>query len=200
MILLYLLTGHFIADYILQPHSLVVWKKKSWVGVAAHAGIHFLVTSILLYIYISTVAVFVLALSAALLHFVIDIIKTNYENKHKHSVLVYWVDQVIHYISLVTLYFITNDCILSQSTPLSCAGVTAPIISLYTNPALLIFLSLSIFITLTVEYSSYSEKQKTFEKIPELNKVAMVLRFIFLCFLYIGVLFLFPAVCFTGTI
>jgi type IV secretory pathway VirB3-like protein len=193
MILIYLFLGHFIADYPLQPNKLVAWKNRSWKGVSVHVSIHFLVTSLLLYIYLPTVAVILISLPVALIHFLIDSIKAAHERKHRHSALAYWVDQGFHFLSLIAVYLLGAKFVLAQTRPVIFTGVTSPFLSLYANPALLIFLSLSIFITLAIEYSRYKDRHKTTKNLAPLNKKAMIKRLFFLSLIYIGLLFMFPA-------
>lgn len=193
MILIYLFLGHFIADFLLQPNKLVAWKSQSWKGIAVHSTIHFLVTSLLLYIYLPTGAIFLITLPVALVHFMIDSLKASHQRKSQHALIAYWVDQALHYLSLIAAYLIGAKYVMAQSQPITFTGVTAPVLSLYTNPALLIFISLSIFITLTIEYSYYKDRQKTTGNLPPLNKKAMIKRLFFLSLIYIGLLFMFPS-------
>lgn len=193
MILIYLFLGHFISDFLLQPNNLVAWKNRSWRGVALHATIHFLVISLLLYIYVPTAAIFLISLPVALLHFLIDSLKAAHERKTKHSAIAYWTDQGLHYLSLIAAYLIGAKYILAQTQPIAFTGVTAPVLSLYTNPALLIFLSLSIFITLTIEYSNHKDRQKTTENLLPLNKKSMIKRLFIVSLIYVGLLFMFPS-------
>jgi hypothetical protein len=48
-LLLRLLLGHLLADYVLQPRSLVLMKRRGWLGVLVHATIVVVVTGLLLW-------------------------------------------------------------------------------------------------------------------------------------------------------
>ncbi len=193
MILIYIFLGHFIGDFLLQPNNLVAWKNKSWKGVAVHASIHFLVMSLLLYIYLPTVAIFLISLPVALVHFVIDSLKAAHERKSRHSFVAYWVDQGCHYTSLIVTYLIGGQYVLAQTHPIFFSGIGGPLFSLYINPAVLIFLSLAVFSTLTIEFSYYRDRQKTSKNLSPLNYSGMFRRLLILSIIYISLFLLYPA-------
>lgn len=192
MILIYLLLGHFVSDFLLQPNNLVAWKNKSWKGVAMHSTIHFLVTSILLYLYVPTPTVLFASGVVAIAHFFIDSAKAAHQRKSSHSMSAYWLDQLCHYLSMVMSYVFIAPYILTQASPFVASGPVAPLLNTYVNPAVLIFLILAIFSTFTIEYSHYKDRHKTSKNTSALNHKAMIKRLFLVSLIYIGLLFVFP--------
>ena len=189
MILLYLLLGHFIADFLLQPNSLVAWKNRSWYGVLVHVTVHFLTTGILLYFYSQRLECWYLAFSIAFCHFFIDLFKATHQAKNKHAMLAYWGDQILHYLSILLVFY------FGQSLQITSIGIllSNTIYQSFISPFLLVYLSTSIFITLTIEYSFYRDRLQFAKNTPPLNTHHMITRLFWFTLIYLGLLFSLPA-------
>jgi len=189
MILLYLLLGHFIADFLLQPNSLVAWKNRSWHGVLVHVIIHFLVTGLLLYLYSQQLEGWGIAFSIAFCHFFLDLFKASHQSKSKHALLAYWSDQILHYTSITIVFYSSQSLGLTGLNQFS----NNSLYQAFVSPFVLIYLSASIFITLTIEYSFYRDRQKFTKISPTLNCRHLVTRLFLFTLIYLGLLFSLPA-------
>jgi len=187
MIFFYLLFAHLVSDYLLQPDNLVDWKNHSSLGLVLHSFIHFLFTTLVLYLYTGQLLVVVLALLMAIFHFTIDNLKSAYEQKHKSSLLVYWMDQAAHYLSvfLVTLIawrfdgvFASRMMYLNNYWDL-----------FFFNPVFITFLSMSIFVTLTIEYSHFRFNPRHDLIHPKLDRKKMIKRLLLATIIYVGLMF-----------
>lgn len=95
----FLLLAHFFADYPLQTNWIVVNKDRSGV-LLLHVFIHFLVSLIFVLIYASEVWPLVILL--AIIHFMIDTGKKHLNEIRPNWVVApYFIDQSIHFVSLV---------------------------------------------------------------------------------------------------
>lgn len=104
---LYLLFAHLVADFILQPSTLIKWKFESWKGVAVHAGIHFLVSFVIFLPFLFELRVVLGLLGIAISHFCIDTLKVKQELKNHHYVRSFVTDQLLHFFFLaVATWFI----------------------------------------------------------------------------------------------
>lgn len=185
MIFFYLLLAHLISDYLLQPSTLVAWKNRSRYGVAVHASIHFLVTSLILYLYTGHFYGFFLALGIATVHFVIDCVKASYDRKTKHNQLAYWTDQLAHYLTIAVAYAFSRQWPdFFQSRAVNWQNAFDLI---YFNPVFITFFCLAIFVTLTIEFSFWHERKS--KKTTLLNRQHMLKRLFLATLIYIGLLF-----------
>lgn len=192
MIFLYALLAHLIADYLLQPANLVDWKNKSLKGVFVHASIHFLITTLTLYLLTGNALVILLALGIAIAHFCIDTVKAHYEKSDRNHYLDYWLDQLSHLVTiflgnLIAQYYLFQITVIPEFPNQNLWQM------LFFNPALIGFLIVAIFSTLTIEYSHnylIPAKSKT-GKVKKLNQQAMVKRLFLASLIYIGLLFSF---------
>lgn len=192
MLFLYLFLGHLIADYLLQPNSLVAWKHRSINGVAVHASVHVLVTTLLLYLYTGKAEVFFVALIIGVMHFFIDSIKASHDQKSKHPKTAYWIDQCAHYLSL--LIGLTVASLYPDSFTIRIFADTsigqAIFVTLF-NPLVVSYYSLAIFSTFTIEYSYYKDRSKTSAKGPILNYRRMLERLFLTTLIFLGLVFSF---------
>ncbi len=101
MIFLYLILGHLLADFVFQPTKLVIWKKKSWLGVYVHALIHFLVYAVLLLPYLHNVLAFLILACIAVAHFIIDSTKIRFESGRRKMLPLFFADQAVHFFILM---------------------------------------------------------------------------------------------------
>ncbi len=111
-----LLLAHFIADFPLQFKRTVEMRKaaalkRSLAGNGIHALVHMLLSFLLLLNY-GPVMALLMALTAAVLHGVIDFIKSrvtvNKPARNSHPVL-FLLDQGLHVISLLLIAFLFRD-------------------------------------------------------------------------------------------
>ncbi|MCC6643502.1 DUF3307 domain-containing protein [Candidatus Peregrinibacteria bacterium] len=189
MLFLYLFLGHLIADYLLQPHALVAWKNRSLVGVAVHASVHVLVETLLLYLYTGSAEVFYLALLIGVMHFIIDSLKASHDRNSKHSQFTYWIDQCLHYLSLmITLIVASHFPEYFHSRAFIQGPILEQLYVLFFNPLLVSYLCLVIFSTLTIEYSFYKDRQKTKGKVPPLNYKHMIERLLLTTIIFLGLI------------
>lgn len=191
MIFLYAILAHLIADYLLQPAILVDWKNRSLRGVFMHASIHFLVTTLLLYLLTGNYRVIFLSIGISIAHFCIDTVKAHYEKSKRNHYFDYWLDQLCHYSSiflgnLIAQNFLNQNFHIPPFENQNIAQI------LFFNPALIGFLIIAIFSTLTIEYSHNCLSTKTIK--PNqiiLDKSAMIRRLFLASLIYIGFLFSF---------
>lgn len=199
MLILYLILGHLIADYLLQPKSLVAWKHRSLWGVGAHMLVHLLVTMFLISLYTGQPgAALLLSAGIAVGHFLIDYAKIIHDRRHSRPRLAYWLDQLAHFLVILAGFYIAI-----KLAPLSYASrlilSTANLWDmLYFNPFLVGLDCLIIFSTLTIEYSFMPPhghgRTIHFNKKHYKN---MVKRLFFATLIYLGLFFsLVPGVAF----
>ncbi len=192
MLFLYLFLGHLIADYLLQPNSLVAWKLRSLNGVGVHASIHVLVTTLLLYLYSGHAEVFFVALLIGILHFFIDSIKASHDQKSKHPKIAYWVDQFAHYLSLaIGLAFAAQFPAYFANRVFSDTSIAQSAFVMLFNPINVAYFSLAIFSTFTIEYSYYKDRSKAGSKGSVLNYRRMLERLFLTTLIFLGLVFSF---------
>ena len=98
MPILYLILGHLIADFVLQPAHLVHWKKRHITGILTHSLIHLLVYLLVLFPYIQNKWTLIMIFAVSIIHLVIDQIKVKTKGgRKKHFIL----DQLAHLIVLI---------------------------------------------------------------------------------------------------
>lgn len=192
MLFLYLLLGHLIADYLLQPNSLVVWKHQSRNGVAMHASIHVLVTTLLLYLYSGKAQVFFVALLIGVMHFFIDSIKASHDQNSKHPKIAYWVDQCAHYLSLVIGLVVASQFpdYFTNRVFSDTSFAQSAFVMLF-NPINISYFNLAIFSTFTIEYSYYKDRSKAGSKGSVLNYRRMLERLFLTTLIFLGLVFSF---------
>lgn len=187
MLFFYFLFAHLVSDYILQPDILVEWKNRSKWGVLTHALIHFLFTTLVLVLYTGHLQVAFLALLVAIFHFVIDSTKAGYDQHHQNTTVSYWIDQVVHYLSMlvISLLALQFNGLLGPRT----YQYSNYFDLLFFNPVVITFTSMAIFITLTMEYSHYKRRAKYTDAHPLLNRKNMIRRLFLATLIYFGLLF-----------
>jgi hypothetical protein len=105
--ILYLLLAHFVADYPLQPSSLVDFKKKNYLGILLHCLIHMVLLILVLLPFLHLVSVWIGIAVIFITHNIIDYFKIYFDKKYPACRLVcYLLDQTMHMIviALVSLY------------------------------------------------------------------------------------------------
>jgi len=170
MIILFLILSHMVADFLLQPTSLVKKKFEGWLGIFIHVVIHALVLCAFLSPYLLNAQIYKVIAFIASSHFLVDTIKVHYEKKHQNFSLSYWLDQLAHFTFIIIGFelFIKGERLLS-----------------YTHPAIILYLILAIFVTLTYEIGE--QQQRRSDALPRnfklnLNKKMMLKRLVLFSF------------------
>jgi hypothetical protein len=109
MPILYLLFGHLVADFVLQPEKLVKWKYKSWKGMLLHGGVHLGVNLILFWLFMPNITVILALLTLAAAHFLIDSLKIRQEELGSKYGKYFLIDQVFHLITIIGIGMLLND-------------------------------------------------------------------------------------------
>lgn len=191
MFFFYLYLGHLISDYLLQPNTLIEWKKRSRWGIFVHAGVHFLVTTLLAYLYTDSYYSILLAAGIASCHFVIDCLKVDHDNRKNHTQLAYWTDQLAHFLT-VTLAFLVA---LKLPGIFGVRNVDWNSIfqTFYFSPVFVTYSCVAIFSTLTVEYGFFVVKKNATRKSAadqaSLSTRHMIKRLFLATLIYVGLLF-----------
>lgn len=144
MIFLYLILGHFLADFVFQPDELIEWKNKSWKGVLAHALIHFSFETLLFLPFLTMGNVMPVIVSIVLLHFIIDCSKIFFESKNHHFITLFFLDQAAHLSVIVAGGFL----LLPTMSQLPKTGL---FFGFYDIPACILYLILAILISYGAE-------------------------------------------------
>lgn len=103
-VILSLLLAHLLADFVLQPHSLIRLKEKNFSGVVLHGVIHFTIIIALLWPVLTIKNVVLGAIFIALIHTIIDQGKILYQRKYHHYVIPFFVDQILHLLTIGIVY------------------------------------------------------------------------------------------------
>ena len=108
-----LLLTHVIGDYALQTDSIYKLKTSGGLfGLAVHVAIHVLITGLLLQL--GFVQNWFLLLLLFVLHFLVDLIKLNFNTRYQF--LAYVADQVVHIVCILILFWLfpTTKTLLPQ--------------------------------------------------------------------------------------
>lgn len=187
MFFFYLYLAHLLSDYLLQPHSLVEWKHRSRWGIFTHALIHFLVTTLLVYLYTASYYSILLGLGLAASHFIIDVFKVSHDEKHHHTHLAYWSDQFAHFLVIMAVVLIIARFPgLFKIRPVDWTNLFD---AFYFSPVFVTYSCLAIFSTLTIEYSYFRVKQNNTKTPAQLSGSQMIKRLFLATLIYIGLLF-----------
>jgi len=145
MILGYLILAHLLADFVFQPTRLVLWKMKSKYGVLVHVLVHFTINLLVLSPFIINgyywpiLAAFVICFA----HFWIDQAKISYDLKHDKKVMAFLMDQLMHLLTIMLVYFFVQN--LTLNLPIK--GFYA----IYSDIRIVIFFSFLILCSSVVE-------------------------------------------------
>ena len=187
MFFFYLYLGHLLADYIFQPTLLVEWKHRSRWGLFTHALVHFLVTTLLAYIYTANYLSIVLGAFLAATHYFIDIFKVTHDQKHQHTHLAYWNDQFAHFLVIMTTALVISR--FPELIKVRLVDWSNLFDAFYFSPVFVTYSCIAIFSTLTIEYSFYRIKQNSSKKKILLSGRHMLKRLFLASLVYIGLLF-----------
>lgn len=101
MITTYLIIGHLLNDFLLQPYKLIQWKMKSFAGVLVHVLLLTAVSSLLLFPYLGRWETWAVIGGIGVIHFITDMAKINIALKYDSFAFPYIADQAIHFISIL---------------------------------------------------------------------------------------------------
>ncbi len=101
MITTYLIIGHLLNDFLLQPYRLIQWKMKNFGGVLVHVLLLAGVSAILLFPYLARWETWAVIGGISVVHFITDLAKINIALKYDNFPLPYIADQTIHFISIL---------------------------------------------------------------------------------------------------
>lgn len=107
ILFLKLFIAHLIGDFVLQPQSWVKEKEKKKlksIKLYLHIGIH----TLLMFILVWDLSQWPLILSIAGIHFIIDALKLILQKK-KTKRLFFFIDQVLHFATLIIAYYIVSE-------------------------------------------------------------------------------------------
>lgn len=179
MILSYFILAHLLGDFVFQPGSLVLWKAKSKKGVFAHSMIHFGINLLVLLPFLINGYLWLIPAAAIIsfVHFCLDQLKINYNLTHDQKVLPFVVDQLLHLLTILLVYFFISEI------PLTLPESTFYLV--YSDIRIIIFLSFIIFVSSVIEIFHY-EKQREKNKDAKLkiNSRKMQTRIIVLTLIY----------------
>lgn len=96
--------SHIVADFLLQPTNLVLWKEKHKAGLFLHAAIHAGV--MLLFTLPATISLGIAIVCIAALHGLIDAFKIHYQKKNPGFDFPFLLDQCVHAAVLIAAAFL----------------------------------------------------------------------------------------------
>lgn len=100
IVIVKLLLAHLLGDFLLQPTSWVKEKETSKIK-SSKLYLHVLLHGVLVFLFIGNWS---LALAVLVLHYAIDILKI-YSQKEQTKIRWFWLDQALHILSLLALYY-----------------------------------------------------------------------------------------------
>lgn len=180
MILGYLIFAHLLGDFIFQPNRLVLWKIKSKFGVLTHVFVHFLLNILVLLPFIINghywliFTVFIICFA----HFWIDQAKISYDLKHDKKVMPFLIDQLMHLLTILLVYFFVQNTALTLPE--------GSFYSIYSDIRLVIFLSFLILCSSTIEIYHFQKiREKKHDATLKLNAKEMAMRITVFTLIYI---------------
>lgn len=180
MILGYLILAHLLGDFIFQPSKLVIWKIKSKYGILVHVLVHFVINLIVLAPFIfnghywSILAAFIICF----VHFWIDQAKISYDLKHNKKVMAFLLDQLMHLLVIMLVYFFV------QNLPLTLP--TSGFYAVYSDIRVIIFFSFLILCSSAVEiYHFQKVREKKHDATFKFNPRNIALRIFIFTLVYV---------------
>ena len=174
----YLIFGHLVADFILQPYELIRWKFRGWQGIMFHAVLHFLIYLLVFFPYLPDFTVFLTVLAVAGAHFAIDRVKVDTERRGRRFRLYFVLDQISHLILMIAGGYVLGG-LQPKFMEISYFSI------LYQNPLFIAGLILLLFFTYPLEIWFFQRKR---ESTPEVtfkpNYDAMLKRAVVFTALY----------------
>jgi len=108
-ILLYLIIGHLIGDFLLQSSSLVAYKQRSIYGLLLHILMIMISHTTLLIPYLKSDKIAFGLVFIFVLHFIIDYTKIELNMQTKYPIIPFALDQLAHFITIFLAYFIIRN-------------------------------------------------------------------------------------------
>ncbi len=179
MILGYLLFAHLLADFVLQPKKLVLWKIKSKDGIIVHALIHFFTNVLILLpiIIIGNYWLIAVAFIISFIHFWIDEAKISYDLNHDQKLIPFLLDQFMHLLTILLVYFFISNIVISLP-----AG---DFYTFYQDIRVNIFLSFLVLVSTTVDIYRFQKiREKDRKAKLNFNLDGILTRVMVLCLLY----------------
>ncbi len=137
VLLIKLVLAHLIGDFILQPKSWVKSKEKRKLK-SPKLYLHVAIHMVLLCLIIWDVSYWPLVLIITGLHLIIDVLKLMLQRK-KTKRQWFFMDQLLHIISIFTVYFIyTNTTFITSEIPLETALLLLTCLLFLTKPVSII--------------------------------------------------------------
>lgn len=137
VLLIKLVLAHLIGDFIIQPKSWVKSKEKRKLK-SPKLYLHVAIHMVLLCLIIWDVSYWPLVLIITGLHLIIDVLKLMLQRK-KTKRQWFFMDQLLHIISIFTVYFIyTNTTFITSEIPLETALLLLTCLLFLTKPVSII--------------------------------------------------------------
>jgi hypothetical protein len=179
MPMIYLIFGHLIADFLLQPYQLVRWKRKEWQGMLFHSVVHLLINLVILWPFMPNVTVIwgVLTLCAA--HFLVDTIKVQIEIKGRRYRTYFLMDQLAHLLIIMFVGVFIGDVGFSSGYIEEYGVIASFLAGVYQNTYIIFGLSIIIFSTYAIEIFAFQGvREREIAKVSSfrLNYRAMLKR------------------------
>jgi len=149
---LYLIFGHLLADFVLQPFQLVLWKFRSRQGIFFHSLVHLLIYLAVFLPYLPDITVILTLLAVAGAHFVIDSLKIDKEKTGRRYPVYFLLDQLIHLLTLVA-----GGLLILGVSPNAFFG--RQLLAVYGNFYLIFGLIGLFFVTYAIEMFCYQFKR-----------------------------------------
>ena len=145
LILLYLIIGHLVGDFLLQTSKLVAYKKSCTFGIILHCLVIWASQFLLLLPYTASIKIWLVVSLVAILHFIIDYSKIKIKKPPQFPIIPFSIDQLLHFIVLLLAYGIIKN----ESAVLFTDSWWFE--SLYQNQSLLIYFAGVIFFSYTFD-------------------------------------------------
>jgi len=188
MILAYLILAHLLGDFVFQPSKLVKWKMESKVGTLVHASVHLIIGLLVLspFILKGYYSLILVLLFVNVIHFFIDEGKINYDLKHDEKVKPFLLDQLVHFVVILTGVILVSDIRFILPNTL--------FHRLYTDIRIINFASFVIFITSVIEIYNFQISREKDKKVKirfngkAMKKRALIFTLLYFSFMIISAL------------
>lgn len=143
IVLALMLLSHVIADFVLQTDRIADGKRRNYKIMGSHACCYLLTNLVLLAPYLSLANnLWYLVIALALAHWFIDVKKVEYDQRHKHGLGSFCLDQLAH-ISLIGLSYPLLQDIQPTAAFSALAGFLSahyPVLGLLTKQDLCVYI------------------------------------------------------------
>lgn len=145
LIFLYLILGHLVGDFLLQPSGLVIYKQKSLYGILLHSLIILIAQTVFLIPYLDSLKVGLVLIGIGVLHFGIDYLKIRIKKGLDYPIIPFTLDQITHFTVLL------GACYLIKKNIPTFFLESWWFQSLYQNTTLLTYFAGVIFFSYTLD-------------------------------------------------